>query len=286
MRLISRLQRLLSTSPARGGPSAAIPDAEDLPPVAPFTRADWAALLWEDGYLLPGGEAAVMRLAGLLPLSSATTLLLPGQDAGGAAAAIADRRGTWISAYQHEPALLADTAARAGRIGKRITVAAWDPAAPAFRVGFHHHALALEACRSGAVPAALAAAMAKALKPGAQLVLLEVVRAETTQAHPSLDRWRLLEGRPWLPPTEQAMELALRSAGFATHVVEDTGAAHRGAISTAWSGLLRALAEGPRPPGRDSIISLIEEAEAWMYRQRLLQLGALRLLRWHATLRR
>lgn len=293
MSLMSRLQHMLTRQAsglAVGAPAAGEDaEAEASPALADLTRADWADLLWNDGFLLPGGEAEVLRLCSLLPLSAATTLLLPGQDAGGAAVTIADRRGAWVAAYQHDQSLLADMGTRARRFGKRVEVLPWAPAAPAFRPHFHNHALLLEPGRSGAAPGPLMQAVAGALKPGAQLVLLELILGDPTAAAQdatALERWCRLEGRESLPASEAALDDAVRAAGFTTHVVEDAGPPHRAAISAAWANLLRSLTEGPRPPGRASLLALMEEAECWLLRHRLIGSGSLGLRRWHASLRR
>lgn len=264
-------------------PATAGAPADSDPTALARARADLADRLWGEGFALPGGRQEVERLAALLPLSPATTLLLVGLDAGGAAEAIARGRGAWVAAHQHDPALAARMAARLRPLGRRATVERWDPAAPAFRARFHHHALAIEALRPAAAAerdaAALLAALAAALKPGGQLVLLEAV-ADRPEACPA--RWLALEGRLTPPPSAAALEAALGAAGFVVHVTEDTGARHLAAALEAWSRLLGTLSG----LGRSRLLAeaAVAEAETWLLRQRLIASGALRLLRWHASL--
>ncbi|MDI3308947.1 MAG: hypothetical protein QJR07_17840 [Acetobacteraceae bacterium] len=245
-------------------------------------RAGWADRLWEEGFALPGGEAEIQRLCGLLPLSPATTLLLLGQDAGGAARTIAGQRGAWIAAHPGDPVLAGRMAERLKPFGRRIAIQPWDPAQPAFRARYHHHALALEALRSSPDPARLLPAIAAALKPGGQLVLLDIVQVGEA-AEPALRRWMELESRPAPPPARAALEDALAVSGFHLHVVEDAGPRHCAAALEAWNRLIGGWSGQDRPDAA-AAAALVAEAEAWLLRQRLLAGGGLGLFRWHATL--
>ncbi|MBV1797000.1 hypothetical protein [Siccirubricoccus sp. G192] len=276
----------------RGGPEAAgpvTPPDPALPPGPPpgpppgAARADWADRLWQEGFALPGGEAEVQRLAGLLPLSPATTLLLLGHDAGGAAGCIARGCGAWVAAHHCDPLLAGRMEARLRPLGRRVAVQPWDPAAPQSRARYHHHALALEPLRAGADPARLLAAIAAALKPGAQLVLLDFV-AKAAPPDQAMRRWMQLEARAAPPPDQAALEAALAAAGFHLHVAEDAGTRHCAAALEAWARLIGGLRGPGRPPSTAAAAGLIAEAEAWLLRQRLLGSGALRLFRWHASL--
>lgn len=286
------LLRLARALPGRRGPTraAAAPAAPSARPAeAPSpgpAPVAWSDRLWGEGFYLPGGVAEINRLSGLLPLSPTTTLLLLGRDAGGAARSIAQRRGAWVAAHQHEPLLAERMAARLRPLGRRVQVQPWDPAAPSFRPGYHHHALALEPLRAGADPARLLAALAAALKPGGQFVLLDLVAGTAAGARgPAFARWMALEGRTAPPPTYAALEAALATAGFVLHVAEDAGPRHNAAALEAWVALLDGMRNQARPPAT-ALAGLVAEAELWLLRQRLLGSGALRLFRWHATLAR
>lgn len=272
--------------PPPDAPAAAGGTGMDTPAHAPQSvlRADWADRLWEAGFALPGGEAEIQRLSGLLPLSPATTLLLLGQDAGGAARTIASQQGAWIAAHPGDALLTGRMVARLKPLGRRVAIQPWDPAQPAFRARYHHHALALEALRACPDPARLLPAIAAALKPGGQLVLLDIVRVgEVGAPEPALRRWMELETRPAPPPTRTALEAALAAAGFHLHVAEDVGPRHCAAALEAWSRLIGGWS-GQNRPGAATAAALVAEAEAWLLRQRLLAGGGLGLFRWHATL--
>ncbi len=251
-----------------------------------LSRLAWAERLWEPGCLVPGGAAEIERLSSLLPLSPATTLMLVGRDAGGAAGTIISRRGAWVAAHQHDPVLAEQMAHRLRPFGRRATVLPWQPEAPLFRAGYHHHALALEPLAAGGSIGLLAPALAAALKPAAQLVVLDVVRGDGTAPHPGLDRWLALEGRTGPPPRPRAVEEALQAAGFQIHVAEDAASRQCAAVIEGWTRLTGELRTTGAGQLRGAAAGLVAEAEAWLLRHRLFETGAIGLRRWHATLRR
>lgn len=249
-------------------------------PAAPQPTIRWSDELWGKGVLLPGGVKEASRLAALLPLNPDARLLLAGRDAGGVAAAIAEARRCPISAFLEEGDASPEALLVIRSQAKRIRLLPWDPASPSFQ-GRQHHALLLEPLRRGATPRALLNAVATSLLPNGQLVLLELV-AEGA-ADPVMSRWLQLEGCA-MPPREQEIAAALAQAGFTVHVTEDLADRHAQAVRAAWVAVTERLAStSPRPPLVD-MRRLVDEAELWLLRLRLLEKGALRMRRWHATL--
>lgn len=244
----------------------------------PCHRRAWADRLWGEGMALPGGAQEVLRLAALLPLSPETTLLLAGNGARAAGSVVAGARGSFVAAF--EPG------APPPRPGarSRVTTEPLESASPAFRARYHHHALLLEPLRAGGSPDAMLAAAAAGMRPGGQMVMLDLV-ARGTPAGPAEARWLAAEGRAE-PPAEELLPAALQRAGFDVHVVEDTGRRHAEAVMAGWQALLLALRDHPARPSTAEAADLVAEAEGWLLRLRLLQDGRLRLLRWHASLAR
>ena len=268
--------------PAAEEATAALRAAEEAAAALRAARAEWTDRLWGPGFLLPGGLAEANRLSTLLPLSPATTVLQLGSDAGGLAGSLAQGRGAWVAAQQDDPLLLERATQHLKSLGKRVTLSPWDPAAPAFRAGYHHHALLVEALQR-ATPERLLPALSAALREAGQLVMLELVLlAEPTGSDAAyLAHWQEIERRA-TPPTEAAISSALAQAGFVVHVVEDCGHRHSLAALEAWGRVLAELRASGRP-GRLAGRALLAEIEPWLLRQRLINAGCLGLRRWHAS---
>lgn len=264
-----------ATTPAPTEASAAVVPAGR--PATPVSRAIWTDRLWGEGMAIPGGAEEVLRLAALLPLAPAHTLLLAGLGAQAAGTAISGARGCFVASHE----LLGPGTAPPSRRKppKRVTTANLSPDAPEFRPAYHQHALLLEPFRQGGAPERLLRATALALRDGGDLVLLELVARDPIEEA----RWLKLEDR-LSPPGETVMTRALEKSGFRVHVVEDAGARHQRAALLGWATVLEALRHEPVRPTPAAAIALVTEAEAWLLRLRLMHQGRLRLLRWHATM--
>lgn len=255
------------------------------PAAAPaVTRQDWSNRLWGDGMAIPGGAGEVLRLAAFLPLVPETTLLLAGGGARAAGGVVSGARGCFVAAF--EPGLPEPPPRSPSRPpGRKVEAERFDAAAPAFRRGYHHHALLLEPFRTGGTPDGLLRAAAQALRQGGQVVLLDVAACDAAPGGPDA-RWITAEGRGVAPPTESAVAAALEGAGFAINVVEDAAPRQRRAVVESWQALVLALHEQKERLSPQAAGTLVAEAEAWLLRLRLLEQGRLRLLRWHASMAR
>ncbi len=267
--------------------------AEDPPAEAtPNSNAVWtaerievAAQLWGEGFVFPGGEEETMRLAGPLGLSAASSLLLLGCGPGGPARSIATRLGVWVSGFEadlHLAAAGAMLCTRAG-LGRRAQVEIWDPAHPRFAHRYYHHGMLLDAIRSSA-PEAVLGALVLSLRQGGQVTMAQtVVEAPLNLADPNVIRWAELEHRSPDLPTEAAISRILARLGFEVRVVEDISERHTMQALRGWRTAVRALRTDKPAPARAAL--LVQEAELWLLRIRLIRSGQLRLVRWHAITR-
>ena len=248
----------------------------------PPERLAVADSLWGGGYQLPGGEIEFLRLAKPLGLSAASTLLLVGAGAGGAACALAARLGVWVVGFEADESLVADARQRIGgtKLGKRAQAEVWDPFEPAFERHAYHHGLAIQPLRGG-LPEPVLASISGALKPGGQLTLVELVADSPLDARdPDTARWAALERRaPEGVPTETTVTRVLGRLGFDVRVAEDISRRHADQALLGWRTRVRRLEE-ERPPPREAA-ALVAEAEFWLVRLRLFRAGALRMVRWH-----
>lgn len=240
--------------------------------------------LWGAGYLTPGGAPEVLRFALPLGLSTASSLLLLGAGAGGPAQTLATDLGAWTAGFEADPTLAGLAGQRLQRAGvalaKRASVQRWDPHAPAFRAGFHHHALMLEAIRD-AVPEQVIAAVAAALKPHGHVVLVETVSPAPLEADDAaVAAWARLEGRAPVLPQPETIARVLGRLGYDIRVEEDISARHMKLAVLGWKALIRRM-RGDKPD-RIRAGAIVEAAEVWTRRIRLMHDGRIRLMRWHA----
>jgi cyclopropane fatty-acyl-phospholipid synthase-like methyltransferase len=264
------------------------PDA-DLPLIPAGPPPTWTAerlattdALWGDGYQFPGGEVETLRLAKPLGLSAASSLLLIGAGGGGPACSVAKQLGAWVSGFEVDPGLAAAAVDRVARrnLTKRAQIEIWNPDEPRFRPHFYHHGLALEPLH-GSLPERTLGAIAAALKPNGHLMMVETVATSPLDpTNPTVAAWARLERRdPKALPSEVTITRILGRLGFDVRVVEDVSERYIHQAMMGWRGVVRSM-DDVRPTRREAMRN-IQEAELWMIRLRLFQLGSLRLVRWH-----
>ena len=287
--LSTAVRLMFGRSPAPVVP-VALPDPVPAAPPARVPRGDWpierialAYRLWGPGFIVPGGEAEILRLVRPLGAASSSSLLLVGVGAGGPAAAITRNFGAWVTGLDNDAMLLAaakGVVAKA-QLAKKIRIGSWDPRAPAFVPRGHHHCLALEPLH-GAQPEPILDGLAKALRPAGQLVMTELTADRPLNPNdPAVARWAALERRdPDSLVAGIAITRMLGRVGLDVRIAEDISVRHQEQAMLGWRVLLRDL-QGRKPP-RQEAAQMVAEAELWLLRRRLMRAGKLRLMRWHA----
>lgn len=266
-----------------GRTSWGAPMRPSLGPLWPPERIAITGALWGEGYQDPGGEPEVLRLARPLGLSAASSLLLLGAGSGGPGLSIAAKLGGWVSGFEADPGLLSGAASRVagGNLAKRVQIAGWSPEAPSFRRNFYHHAIAIEALR-GAAPGPVLTAIGASLKATGQFTMTEVVAGLPFDPRNRAARaWARMERRDAASvPSEAAITDMLTGLGFDVRVAEDISRRHVDQAMSGWRAMVQRIEQDR--PGTRELALYVKEAEHWLHRLRLFQMGALRLVRWHA----
>ncbi len=303
--MFTQLLNRISALAARGepGPAVPLPVAGESVLVAPVSvtrvpaipkpvaapaicwtpaRLQVVESLWGEGYVFPNGHEEALRLARSLALSNATSLLLVGAGSGGPAFAIAAELGAWVSGFEADPTLAAVATERGvrGGFGRRAEIKTWEPQEPNFSRRTYHHAMALEALRGGQVGATLVSVF-RALRPGGQLVMIDLVADSRLDPDDEAVRaWCRMENRSPAVPSERAITEALGGLGFDVRVAEDISVRHMQQALRGWHQAIRHMqASKPHPTVARLIVA---EAELWLRRVSLLRARRIRLVRWHA----
>lgn len=263
--VMGRLFRWIQRPPAEAGLAADVVAPTAAPPAAGEQHLTQADALWGEGFLWPGGEAEVMRLAAPLGLSPAHSLLFVGAGGGGPARAIASTLGVWVSGYEADPTLFAIARRRLQRAGtplaKRAKIEPWDPASPAFPARGFHHAILLDVLSDGDPVTTLAAAI-QAVKPGGQVLIVQTLAGSRGDA------------------LAASVPKILEAHGCDLRIIQDESSRHARLVLHGWHSVLRQI-RGTRPsPGEAA--HLVEEAARWLYRLRDIREGRCRVIRWVA----
>ena len=301
--LTSAVRSLFGRASPRTLPAARPPHAPvlaaDIQSIAETIRGDvkgqtaWPAArlalsneLWGAGFIFPGGDPEILRLTRPLGVSAAASLLIVGVGSGGPASAVTRNLGAWVTGMESDPSLLAAAKGLVGKsqLGKKITLKAWNPDAPAFGTNSHHHCLALEPFHGGQ-PEPIVDALARSVKAGGQMVITELTAAlPLNPADPIVRRWAELEHRDALDVLAPvAVTRMLGRIGLDVRVAEDISDRHIEHALLGWRVMLRDLVEA-RPNPRQAA-QLVREAELWLLRRRLIRDGRLRMMRWHGISR-
>jgi cyclopropane fatty-acyl-phospholipid synthase-like methyltransferase len=237
--------------------------------------------LFGPGFNLPGGDKEVIRLVTPIGITSAATILLIGGASGGAGRILAAQQGLWVRGYEADAdlAALGTKTSKDAKLEKRATSQVWDPKKPEFGKKACHHALLLMPLR-GAPTGSFLDAVGTAMKPDGHIVMVDIVAGSSTDpSDPALLHWAALERRLPNLPSEHEITVHLRRLRYDVRVVDDTTERHASLALASWQSLIKNIQQ--RPTLAQAVV-MVEEAERWMVRLRLMQEGKLRLIRWHA----
>ncbi len=271
-----------STAPGHVAPVA----VEAPKPRWPETKLRVLAGLWGEGFLSPGGPAEVLALAKPLGLNGSHSVLQLGAGLGGAARTLAGEWGCYVTGYEcdRDLAALGNALSVKLKIERKADIRPLDPAAPAIRQNYFHHALALEALWRHADKSRLLVALIEGVKPSGQIVLTDLVLGDVTpQASAAFSAWAACEGAEPHLAGERALTALMTRLGLDVRIVEDITARHVSQTLSAWASFVQDLARDRPAPAYAA--KIVEEAERCLRRLDLMRAGRLRLLRWHAIRR-
>src|ERR1700733_5688139 len=246
--------------PAPSGMAQIAPAPATSPRRWPPRRLAAIEALWGPGFTGPCGGPETLRLAKPMALNSNASLLLLGGGTGGPAETIAGAFGSWVASFEADPDLahVAEQRLTNHPEARRVQIATWDRANPAFAPRSANHALSLEAVRGAAMNPVLDS-LSTALRPNGHVVLTEMV---TDTEVPDNDRefaaWCRLEDRLPALPRMDDITATLTRLRFDVRVVEDMSDRHVSATLAGWRTAVKSMETGPRPDTGDVAAFVIE----------------------------
>ena len=218
-----------------------------------------------------------MRLVRPMHLGAMAKLLVIGSGVAGPCRALAAQLGVHASGFERQN----DAALREPAEESAPPITPWRPGRDPLPPHEFHHALALHPLESD-VPEPLLADIVRSLRPSGHIVLVEYVATENFDpTDPDTRGWLHAESRPRPPDTEQDLARVLGRLGLHLRSADDLSRAHTRLAVFDWRRMLNGMRERPTHEGGQI---MLDEAEVWRVRARLLEQDQLRLVRLHASL--
>lgn len=266
------------------------PSLEDLLPQTPTisvedharARIDVLQRLFGPGFTMPGGgeqAIAIVKPFGLTPVHSVLDL---SAGLGGAAAAVVQRFGVWITGYEMDPEIAERAPAVISTLkgGDHVTVRGFTPEGFSLRPKSFDCVVSRESLFAVRDKAALVKEIHGVLKDWGQLALTDYVLPTEQPPSDRVQKWMESEDLSYKPWSKQEYERAFAGLGFDVRVVEDRSDEHRRQIRDHFAQFVSGLDEtdplAANPARREA---LIVEAERWARRASLLEKGDLALYR-------
>ncbi len=248
------------------------------------TRIAVAQMLFGDGMVTPGGDAASRALIDPAEIEPDQTILELGAGLGGLARYVAAGSGARVLAFDEDVEL--------AEAGMRLSVAAgMKRQAPVERSllddipakpGSAARAVAKEAFFTVRHKVLVFRKLAKVLRPGGGLSFTDYLFCGTDPYCPEIAIWYAHEPKPVYPIAPRELESQLNSAGFAIRESEDVTDAYRAAIVAAFATVAGKLKDAGEM-GRVYSEWLISEGDLWTRRKVILETGEIRVKRYHAA---
>jgi SAM-dependent methyltransferase len=263
-RIMARLRREsgadleLASEPVLGEPQAA---PEVVPPLSPLAMRQW---LWGPGFHQPGNAEYVLKLVKPFGLNPAMSMLDVAAGLGGAARAIAEQFGTYITGLERDPDLARlgmEMSIAAGK-QKHAPISAIDPESFELRTGAFDCILGRGATYMVQDKERFMRVLILGLKQRGQLLLTDFVIEPSLAQRPEYAMWASLQPfRPALWTLQQYAD-CFKSLGFDVRITEDISHDLKLQIVLGWDNLVQTVDIKALP--RAHKLQVVTEAERWV----------------------
>lgn len=251
-------------------------------------RMEMTQLIWGDGYCGPGGKEHIETMCKLLTMNSEMSAIIIGAGMGGPARVLTQGFGVWITGYELSKELAeqgmqmsTDSGLASKAIIKHIDPEQPDPFDRHFDRAFSKEALYCFPDKDKILQDTF-----DTLKDGALFLLTDYTLSDVAVLeNPDVQKWLKQEASQPYPVTAKHMQTSLEKAGFKIRVNEDISGEYIDLITSSWAKaatIAHQLSEKGEQ-GTKAIKSLMEEAEHWALRARLLKEGHIHVWRFLAN---
>lgn len=207
------------------------------PSIDPLVLRQW---IYGAGCLIPGDDLYLNELMSSLGLKPEMSFLDLSAGMGGAAIAITQAWGSYITGFDRDPALVqaGKSFLRTRKAGRRIQLASYDPENFALRAAFYDCVMAREVISTLVDKEAFFQAVSLGLKSFGQIVITDFVRGDTPASDSGFAGWAAMQERKPLLWAGEDYVACLKRLGCNVLVTLDATAAYRSLLLRSWHGFL------------------------------------------------
>jgi hypothetical protein len=238
-----------------------------------------AQMVWSPGFLWPGGPELALELAKPLGLNASSTLIEIGSGLGGAARAIAQALGTYVTGFDLDPEVAAEAMIQAEvhSLEEKAKVVPFDPKTPNLRKDFFRAALIREVLYRIEDKRTLLHDVVAGIKTNQPIVIFDLFAGGAGPPGKTLAEWTALEPHPIHLCRLDELKAILTERQVEIRVEQDDSEFYCGTALRAWSEFVERL--GNAAMTKDLVIPLVREVELWTRRIAALQSGDLKIWR-------
>lgn len=246
------------------------------------SRIDLVQKVWGDGLTGPGGMERILELVKPLGLTPAMSVLDLGAGLGGAARIVADHFGAWVTGFEADKQLTdagMEASTKAG-LGKKASVQGFDPENFEIKPKTYDSIFSKEFFFTVQDKDRLLRHIELILKDQGQIMFTDFVLPEPGHSSPALDAWRAsepVEPAPWAMEDYATVFTKLK---LDVRISEDITEETRALITQAWGTYMTGVNRSELDNA--SVSAMVEEAELWAHRVKLLESNDLKVYRIHA----
>lgn len=250
-------------------------------------RIQMTQLIWGDGYCGPGGKSQIQTMSKLLAMNSEMSAIVVGAGLGGPARVMAEDYGVWITGYEQSKELVekANNLSLEASLEKKVVIQHIDPAQPNPFERKFERAFSKEALYCFPDKDKILKDTYDTLKDDALFLLTDYTLTDISALENSdVQKWLKQEASQPFPVTAKKMKNCLENCGFSLRVNEDISQDYVELIERSWTKaevIAKELAQ-KGPEGVAAITTLMEEAEFWSLRAKLMKNGLIEVRRFLA----